>query len=132
MRSIEARKETVLKRSLVVIVAVTAGAALWLENGHRVFIDAPFAADASSAAAAAGCAENDTMPYSEDCVAFLTVRTESAPRMQGPASVAAPEPCPDNDRVPYSPSCIAFLKGASETGTRWRATDQAPSIPAPQ
>ena len=77
MRSIAAQKELVLKRSLAVMLAVAAGAALWLEHGHRVVIDAPFAADATSQAAAAGCAENDTMPYGPSCIAFLNGATET-------------------------------------------------------
>lgn len=121
-----------MKRSLPVAVVVAVSAALWSEHSHRVVIDAPLAADATSEAAAAGCAENDTMPYSDGCVAFLAIATRSVPRTRGPRSLAAPapEPCPDNDRIPYSASCIAFMIGATETGMRWRVTSAA--LPWPE
>jgi hypothetical protein len=83
-----------LRRSLVVILAVAAGAALWLEHGHRVVIDAPFAADATSQAAAAGCADNDTMPYNPSCIAFLNGATETGMRwraIEAQPSIPAPQ-----------------------------------------
>ena len=122
----------VLKLDLAVIVVAVAGGTLWVEQGHRVVIDAPAAADSGVVAAAAACSENDTVPVQRSCLDYLNVSTEPAPRLRVVASFAAPAPCPDNDRVPYSASCIAFLKGATETGMRWRATAEPPSIPAPQ
>jgi hypothetical protein len=117
---------------LAIVVAAVAGGAFWVEQGHRVVIDAPATAEAQSVTAAAACPDNDTMPYDARCLDYLNVSTDTAPRLQVVASFAAPAPCPDNDRVPYSASCIAFMKGATETGMRWRATAERPSIPAPQ
>ena len=90
---------------------------LWIEEGHRVVIDAPVA---DTAAVAAARPDNDNVPYSAACLEYLNVPAEPAPRLQVVASVAAPAPCPANDRAPYSPSCIAFMMGATETGMRWR------------
>ena len=108
-----------LKLDLVAIQIAIAAGMFWIEQGHRVVIDAPVA-DASPVAAAV-CPDNDTVPYSAACLEFLNIPAEPAPRPQVVASFATPAPCPANDQVPYSPSCIAFLKGATETGMRWRA-----------
>lgn len=129
-----------LKLELAVVLATLAGGALWIEQGHRVVIDAPAAAAAQSLAAAAACPENDTLPYGSRCLDFLNVPTEFSPRTRVvvikrdvPAMTReGPLACPDNDRTPYSPSCIAFLKGATETGMLWRVTDEPVSTPAPQ
>ena len=115
--------------ALAITALAIAGGAVWIERDHRVVIDAPAAADFASLAAAAGCPENDTMPYGEDCAAFLQIPAAFAPRMQMVATLAQPGPCPDTDKVPYSASCIAFLKGATETGMRWRAIEAVPSVP---
>jgi hypothetical protein len=106
-----------------VVLVVIAGASVAIEQSHRVVVDAPGAANAASLAAAAGCPDNDTMPYGERCAAFLNISTAPAARPHAANKTAQPAPCPDSDRVPYSASCIAFLKGATETGMRWRATD---------
>jgi hypothetical protein len=113
----------------VILIAIAAGM-VWIEQGHRVIIDAPVADVAPVAAAA--CPDNDTVPYSAACLEYLNASPDNGPRLQVVASFAAPAPCPNSDRVPYSPSCIAFLKGATETGMRWRVTADPASIPAPQ
>jgi hypothetical protein len=119
-----------MRLKLAVILLAIAGGMFWIEQGHRVVIDAPMADTASVAAAA--CPDNDNVPYSAACLEYLNVSTEPAPRLQVVASVVAPAPCPANDRAPYSPSCIAFMMGATETGMRWRATAGPAFIPAPQ
>jgi hypothetical protein len=116
------------KRGLVVGLVAIAGGALWIEQGHRVVIDAPLA---EAAIASPACSDTDAVPYSAACLEYLKAAPEPGPRPQVVAAVA-PAPCPDNDRVPYSASCIAFMTGATETGMRWRSVDRAPSIPAPQ
>jgi hypothetical protein len=118
----------VLRTDIAVIVVAVAGL-LWVEQGHRVVIDAPVADMASVAAA---CSDSDAVPYSAACLEYINVSPDTGPRLQVVAAFAAPAPCPDNDRVPYSASCIAFMKGATETGMRWRAMAEPPSIPAPQ
>ena len=126
----------VFKIDLALILVAIASGTLWIEQGHRVVIDAPAAAEAPLLAAAAACPENDTLPYGERCLDFLNVPPEFSPRprvvtvvREAPVGASA---CPDNDRMPYSPRCIAFLKGATETGMRWRATDEPVSTPPPQ
>jgi hypothetical protein len=68
---------------LAVIVVSVVGAVLWIEHGHRVVIDAPAHTDLASLAPAAACPDNDTMPYSASCIAFL---------QGGPAARAAAAP----------------------------------------
>jgi len=55
------------KLDLAIIVALLAGCAFWVEQGHRVVIDAP----SPSELAATACADNDTMPYSANCLLFM-------------------------------------------------------------
>ena len=59
------------KLGLAVIVVAIVGSALWIEHGHRIVIEAPPPADRTSLARAAACPDNDTMPYSASCIAFL-------------------------------------------------------------
>jgi hypothetical protein len=118
---------------LVIVLAVTGGG-LWIEQSHRVVIDAPAAAEAIAPAAAAPCPDNDTVPYDARCLAYLNGAAQPADRWRVVVvdRAAPPAPCPDSDKVPYSASCIAFLKGATETGMRWRATADRPSTSVPQ
>ncbi len=69
------RNRLISKVDLAVIVVVV-GATLWIEHVHRVVIETPEPADFTSRAPAAACADNDTVPYSASCIAFL----------QGPAT----------------------------------------------
>jgi hypothetical protein len=111
-----------LKLDLVLAVAALIGGALWIEQGHRIVIEAP-AAPATSQAAAI-CPDNDTVPYSASCLDYLKV-AEPVSRLQVRMTdaPAAPAPCPDNDKQPYSASCLAYLKGATESGMQWRVTE---------
>jgi hypothetical protein len=68
----------VSKLGLAVIVVAVVGGALWVEHGHRIDIEAPPPADVASLARAAACPDNDTMPYSASCIAFLEVRRTPA------------------------------------------------------
>ena len=79
------------KLDVAVIVTLAAGCALWIEQGHRVVIDAPtqseLAAAAAAAEAAAACPRNDDVPYSANCLAFLF-----GPNWQTNVAAAAPPP----------------------------------------
>jgi hypothetical protein len=122
-----------LKLELAILLAAVLGGALWIEQGHRVVIDAPAAVQVHSLAAAPACPDNDTVPYDARCLDFMNVLAEPALRRPVTAvQEVAAAPCPDNDKVPYSASCIAFLKGATETGMQWRATAAPAFIPTPQ
>ena len=59
------------KLDLAVIFVATVSAALWIEHGHHIVIEASPPADLASMARAAACPDNDTMPYSASCIAFL-------------------------------------------------------------
>jgi hypothetical protein len=77
----------VSKLNLAVIVAVFVGGALWIEHGHRIVIDAPPPVDLASLAPAAACPDNDNVPYSASCIAFL--EGGSATHFQWRANAAA-------------------------------------------
>ena len=67
------------KLGLAVIFVATVSAALWIEHGHRIVIEAAPPADLASLARAAACPDNDTMPYSASCIAFLEGAPSSRP-----------------------------------------------------
>ena len=67
------------KLGLVVIVGAILGAALWIEHGHHIVLEAPPPADLAALARAAACPDNDTMPYSASCIAFLEGAPSSRP-----------------------------------------------------
>ena len=125
---------------IAVLLALVAGAALWIEQGHWVVIDAPTPSELAAAPTAA-CAENDDVPYTANCLAFLFGKNwrsdaqNAAAMSDGPARenrmsrLAAPTACPDRDDVPYSADCLAFLQGATRLGMHWRVT--APPMLAP-
>jgi hypothetical protein len=72
----------------VLMVVLVAGTLLWIEQGHRVRIDLPTDVDTASAARGAGCPDNDTLPYSESCIAFLDGDREPYVRVQASARAA--------------------------------------------
>jgi hypothetical protein len=124
---------------IAVILALVAGAALWIEQGHWVVIDAPTPSELATPTSA--CAENDDVPYTASCLAFLfgknwrsdaqnaATTSDDPAREFGTVSLAASSACPDRDDVPYSAGCLAFLQGATTLGMHWRIT--APSMWAP-
>jgi len=61
------------KLDLAIVVALVAGCAFWIERGQRVVIDAPTQSElAAAVVAAAACPDSDSMPYSMDCIRFLS------------------------------------------------------------
>ena len=126
------------KLDLAIVVALVAGCGFWIEQGHRVVIDAP---TPSELAAASACPDHDSAPHSANCILFMSGdngRVDAAenatakPRPDRSAAVNPPTaapPCPDRDTVPYSASCLAYLQGATTIGMRWRVS--APTMPAP-
>jgi hypothetical protein len=126
----------VLSKLDLALVAVIAGGMLWIEHGHRIGIETPAAAE-TAAPAASVCPDNDSVPFSPDCIAFIdggvgNVRSRAAtagnalaapPAARGRAELSAPA-CPaSNENTPYSANCIRYL-----TGWYWRANpnDAAP------
>jgi hypothetical protein len=65
------RNRLISKLDLAVIVASVVGTALWIEHGHRIVIETPEPADFALPAPAAACPDNDNVPYSASCIAFL-------------------------------------------------------------
>jgi hypothetical protein len=108
----------VSKLDLVLIGVAIACGALWIEQGHRIILDAPTHSERATPALAAA-AERTVV-----AVTYVPTRVELA----SPALPAAA--CPDNDDVPYSASCLAFLKVASVSGTHWRADAADGAAPA--
>jgi hypothetical protein len=130
------------KLDLAIVVALVAGCAFWIERGQRVVIDAPTQSElaAAAAVAAAACPDNDSQPYSMDCIRFMSGTswqamstvgaTDSRPaRPAEVTSTTASPPCPDRDDVPYSDACLAYLQGATSLGMRWRIRDPAMLAP---
>jgi hypothetical protein len=122
-----------LKLGRAVIVGSVAAVALWIEHGHRTVTDAPTPGELDALAAARACPDNENMPYTARCLAFLQgsapaetrgwpnaaerVLTDqhSAAENAELTSVSPRPACADNDTVPYTASCIAFM-----TGWFWR------------
>jgi|HubBroStandDraft_5_1064220.scaffolds.fasta_scaffold960334_2 hypothetical protein len=66
----------------VLAVVAFAGVMLWIEQGHRTRIGAPTEVEVASPAHAAGCPDNDTMPYTANCIEFLEGGAVSGSRIQ--------------------------------------------------
>jgi len=115
----------VSKIDYAVIAAVVAGCACWIEQGHRIVIDAPTLSELAATSSAAACPDNDRVPYSAACLAFQIGDDQTAPGWQvvvaGRKGVPLAYPpknteltsaaCPDNDNVPYPPECLRYLSG---------------------
>jgi hypothetical protein len=118
-----------LKLDGVVIFAAIAGAALWIEHGHRTVTDASTPAELEALAAARACPDSENMPYTASCIAFLEGSGASAMHWRPAAAksasaeqvatsknveltaVASRPACADNDTMPYTANCIAFMSG---------------------
>jgi hypothetical protein len=131
----------VSKLDFAIIVTLAAGCLVWIERGQVVIIDAQTQSELAAAAAAIACPGNDSMPYSANCILFMsgtnwqvnsgegTVTESQAGRTTEVSSHIHSSACPDRDTVPYTASCLAYLQGATTSGMRWRVT--APTMSAP-
>jgi hypothetical protein len=110
-----------LKHRFVVVLALIAGAVLWIEHGQRIVTDAPTPTELAALAAARACPDSENVPYSQSCIAFmqgdrvippqrwLMGVVETTPAAASDAHGAA---CPSNsDNVPYTANCIRFMSG---------------------
>jgi hypothetical protein len=120
-----------LKLVRAVIVASMAGAALWIEYGHRTVTDAPSSTELDALAATTACPDSENLPYTATCLAFLNGSAASRTCANAPDRVSAEQPSApgalesspvaprlaygDTDAAPYTPKCIAFM-----TGWFWR------------
>jgi hypothetical protein len=84
----------VSKLGLAVIVVAIVGGALWIEHGHRIVIEPSPPADLASPARAAACPDNDTMPYSTSCIAFLEGGSATHVEWRANAAAAVPVSVP--------------------------------------
>jgi type II secretory pathway component PulL len=114
----------VLSRLDLLVVAAVACGVIWIEHEHRINV-MPTAEEAAASEASA-CPDNDSIPFSADCIAFIrsagstAVRTRrSAAMIASAASTDAPgradlhtPACPaSNENAPYSAKCLKFLSG---------------------
>jgi hypothetical protein len=81
------------KLNLVILVAL-AGGMLWIEHAHRITIEASAPVEVAGREAAS-CPENESVPFSADCMTFIQGGAESDvrwPAIAGDgASVESPE-----------------------------------------
>jgi hypothetical protein len=112
----------VSKVDLAVVAAVIVGGALWIERGHRITVDAPTASELAVARAVDSCSDNDRVPYSAKCLAYLKGDSDTATgwRVATVRVVQARQPsrtdvgraaCPGNDNMPYPADCLRYLSG---------------------
>jgi type II secretory pathway component PulL len=114
----------VLSRLDLVVVAAVACGVIWIEHEHRVNV-MPTAEEAAVSEASA-CPDNDSIPFSADCIAFIrggvspAVRawagaaitaSAASPDTQAHAELHAPACPPSNENGPYSARCLRFLSG---------------------
>ena len=106
----------VLSKFDLAIVAALAAALFWVEHEHRIIIATPAAAKAAPAGSI--CPENDSVPFSPDCLAFIeggapvvrahTVAAETPAATNDPHEAACPA---SNENGPYSARCLKFMSG---------------------
>jgi hypothetical protein len=112
----------VSKIDLAVVAALIVGGALWIERGHRITVDAATPSELAVARAVDSCSDNDRVPYSTNCLAYLKGDSDTATGWQVATirTVPAYQPlrtelgraaCPGNDNMPYPADCLRFLSG---------------------
>jgi hypothetical protein len=113
----------VSKVDLAVVAALLVGGALWIEQGHRITVDAPTPSELAVARAVDSCSDNDRVPYSANCLAYLkgdggkatgwqvtTIRV-AAPAHKPIRTDLGRAACPGNDNMPYPAECLTYLSG---------------------
>jgi hypothetical protein len=113
----------VLSKFDLAIVVVVAAGMFWIEHGHRISV---VTATAAETPAASACPDNDSVPFSADCIAFIDGGASAAvhaptsavasasvapPTARRYAESQAPACPPSNENSPYSARCIKFLSG---------------------
>ena len=78
----------------VLLLAAIAGGVLWVEHAHRITIEASAPAEFAGRDAAI-CPENESVPFSPDCLAFIQGGAESDFRRPAIAPDAAPADSPE-------------------------------------
>jgi hypothetical protein len=98
---------------------------LWIEREHRIVIGSSAATEIALLGAPV-CPDNDSVPFSADCIAFiggdisLSVRPHgavvenafSSPDDTQARRTRSASACPpSNETAPYSAACLRFLSG---------------------
>ena len=117
--SVGSKVRSVSKLNFAFVAAAILCGTMGLERYQRVRIDAPTPAEMALRIAVAACPDNDNVPYTPRCLAFLgsgdapsrggRISLAETPRPAGP--LASGSQCPDNDNKPYPPDCVRFLSG---------------------
>ena len=103
----------------MIAAAIGCGWLMWVEREQRISIDAPTPAETALRIAVAACPDNDNVPYTPNCLAFLgsgpvpssNERSTVAETLKHAGPLASGSQCPDNDSKPYPPDCVKFLSG---------------------
>jgi hypothetical protein len=87
------RTKRVASRLNLVVVAAAAGGLLWIEHAQRIRIDLPPPAEIAARDGAI-CPENESVPFSPDCMTFIQGAAGPALRtpVGAPAATSADSP----------------------------------------
>jgi hypothetical protein len=80
----------------IVVLAVAAGA-LWIEHSHRIRIETSAPVEVAGHRNASTCPENDSVPFSADCIVLLQGRAQSDAHLR---MNAADGPLPASPELP--------------------------------
>ena len=78
----------------LVVVAAAAGGLLWIEHAQRIRIELPAPAEIAARDAAI-CPENESVPFSADCMTFIQGAAGPATRPRVGAVDGAPADSPE-------------------------------------
>jgi hypothetical protein len=87
------RTKPVVAKLNLVIVAAAAGGLLWIEHAQRIRIELPAPAEIAARDATI-CPENESVPFSPDCMTFIqgAARPDVRPPVGAPAATSADSP----------------------------------------
>ncbi len=83
----------VVSKLNLAILAAAVGGVIWIEHAHRVTIQVPAPAEAAGANAPA-CPENESVPFSADCMIFIQggAGSDVRPRLNADPAALADSP----------------------------------------
>jgi hypothetical protein len=88
------RTKRVVAKLNLVIVAAAAGGLLWIEHAQRIRIELPAPAEIAARDAAI-CPENESVPFSADCMTFIQGAAGPTTRPRVGAVDGAPADSPE-------------------------------------
>ena len=83
-----------ITRFSVFVLAAIAGGMLWIEHAHRITIEASAPVEVAGREAAS-CPENESVPFSADCMTFIQGGAESDVRWPAIAADGASAESPE-------------------------------------